>query len=35
MQERCMACDKPISSKRYYCYGCFKGLEEKVNKDVQ
>ena len=36
MQERCMACEKPISNKRYYCYGCFQALEEKAeaNKNV-
>jgi hypothetical protein len=25
-----MACDKVISKDRYYCYGCFNALEEKV-----
>lgn len=29
-QDRCMACKKVISNKRYYCYGCFQVLEEKV-----
>tara|TARA_R100000458_G_C8152983_1_gene159971 strand:- start:417 stop:521 length:105 start_codon:yes stop_codon:yes gene_type:complete len=29
MQERCLACEKPISKDRYYCYGCFQALEEK------
>ncbi len=31
MQERCMACEKPISKDRYYCYDCFQALEDKVN----
>lgn len=29
-QHRCMSCNKVISKGRYYCYGCFQALEEKV-----
>lgn len=29
-QDRCMSCNKVISHKRYYCFGCFQGLEEKA-----
>ena len=32
-QERCMACSKAISSKRYYCYTCFNDLEEKAGEN--
>lgn len=28
IQERCMSCNKVISNKRYYCFGCFQALEE-------
>jgi len=28
IKERCMACKKVISNKRYYCFGCFNALEE-------
>ena len=27
-QERCMSCSKVISHIRYYCFGCFKAVEE-------
>ena len=26
--ERCMSCKKVISRKRYYCFDCFKAVEE-------
>jgi len=29
-QDRCMACKKVISHKRYYCFGCFNALEEQA-----
>tara|TARA_R110001632_G_scaffold65635_1_gene155396 strand:+ start:592 stop:723 length:132 start_codon:yes stop_codon:yes gene_type:complete len=32
-QERCMSCNKVISNKRYYCFGCFTELEEKVGEE--
>ncbi len=29
MNDRCMACAKVISSKRYYCFECLNELKEK------
>ena len=33
--HRCMACNKVISKGRYYCFGCFQALEEKVKEEEQ
>ena len=33
IRDRCMSCQKIISTKRYYCFGCFKALEEKVGEE--
>ena len=33
IQERCVSCNKIISKKRYYCFGCFQALEEKIGEE--
>jgi len=30
VHDRCMACAKIVSNKRYYCYGCLTDLETKA-----